>query len=53
MLAALKWLEDYEGTLNAQAYAQPISLRKTPIGTQTIAKITSDLNGIMRHFWEA
>jgi hypothetical protein len=52
MLEALKWLEDHApaSTLNALAYAQASSLRKTPIGTLTTMETTSSLNGIRRHY---
>jgi hypothetical protein len=51
-LAASKWLEDHapEDTLNAQAYIRPIFPNKTPIGTPIIAEVTSNLNGIRRHY---
>jgi hypothetical protein len=55
MLAALKLLEDHapEGTLNAQACAQAYFPKQDPIGTPIIAKITSNLNGNRRHYWES
>jgi hypothetical protein len=54
-LAALRWLKghDPESTLRAQGYTQAYFPEEDPIGTPIMAEITSDLNGIGRHYWEA